>query len=147
MLTTSSNVLPLHHKQTFPPIIWIFIEGEGDGIESMLPFKTFSTLRSTLLGNNIGEGGVKSQGKKWFDVIYRRVPKVLAAMSKQMVPLRSMLRSSKREWRLKVATWGLDHRFPPSSTSSSNLIHLKAKIERWNNFFLLTIAVYIYIFS
>ena len=34
-------------KQTFPPIIWIFIEGEGDGIESRLPFKIFSTL---LLG-------------------------------------------------------------------------------------------------
>ena len=30
--------------QTFPPIIWIFTEGEGDGIESRLPFKTFSTL-------------------------------------------------------------------------------------------------------
>ena len=39
-----SNVLPLHHKQTFTPIIWIFTEGEGDGIESRLPFKTFSTL-------------------------------------------------------------------------------------------------------
>ena len=24
-----SNVLPLHLKQTFPPIIWIFTEGEG----------------------------------------------------------------------------------------------------------------------
>ena len=38
-----SNVLPLHLKQTFPPIIWIFTEGEGDGIESRLPFKIFST--------------------------------------------------------------------------------------------------------
>ena len=47
MFTTPSNVLPLHLKQTFPPIIWIFIEGEGDGIESRLPFKIFSTL---LLG-------------------------------------------------------------------------------------------------
>ena len=35
MLTTLSNVLPLHLKQTFSPIIWIFIEAsesEGDGI-------------------------------------------------------------------------------------------------------------------
>ena len=39
-----SNVLPLHLKQTFPPIIWICTEGEGDGIESRLPFKIFSTL-------------------------------------------------------------------------------------------------------
>ena len=34
--------------QTFPPIIWIFTDGEGDGIESRLPFKIFSTLQSTL---------------------------------------------------------------------------------------------------
>ena len=44
MLTTPSNVLPLHLKQTFPAIIWIFFEGEGDKIKSRLPFKMFSTL-------------------------------------------------------------------------------------------------------
>ena len=44
LLTTPCNVLPLHLKQTFPPIIWIFTEGEGDGIKSRLPFKIFSTL-------------------------------------------------------------------------------------------------------
>ena len=41
-LTMPKNVLPLHLKQTFPPIIWIFTKGEGDGndgIESRLPFK------------------------------------------------------------------------------------------------------------
>ena len=38
------NVLPLHLKQTFLPIIWIFNEGEGDGIKFRLPFKIFSTL-------------------------------------------------------------------------------------------------------
>ena len=37
-----SNVLPLRLKQTFPPIIWIFTE--GDEIKSRLPFKIFSTL-------------------------------------------------------------------------------------------------------
>ena len=36
--------LPLHLKQTFPPIIWIFTEGESDRIESRLPSKIFSTL-------------------------------------------------------------------------------------------------------
>ena len=46
LLTTPSNVLPLHLKQTFLPIIWIFTEGEGDGINSRLPFKIFSTLTS-----------------------------------------------------------------------------------------------------
>ena len=40
-----SNVLPLHLKQTFPPRIWIFTKGEGDGIESRLTFKIFSTLQ------------------------------------------------------------------------------------------------------
>ena len=44
LLTTPSNVLPLHLKQIFPPMIWIFTEGEGDRIESRLPFKIFSTL-------------------------------------------------------------------------------------------------------
>ena len=29
-------------KQTFPPIVWIFTE--GDGIESRNPFKVFSSL-------------------------------------------------------------------------------------------------------
>ena len=36
--------VPLHLKQTFPHLIWIFTESEGDGIESRLPFKIFSTL-------------------------------------------------------------------------------------------------------
>ena len=47
MLTKPSNVLPLHLKQTFPPIIWIFTEGEDDGIKSKLPFKIFSTLTNS----------------------------------------------------------------------------------------------------
>ena len=38
LLTMPSNVLVLHLKQAFPPIIWIFTEGEGDGNESRLPF-------------------------------------------------------------------------------------------------------------
>ena len=49
LLTTPSNVLPLHLKQTFQPIIWIFFEGKGDGIESRLPFEIFSTLLVTNL--------------------------------------------------------------------------------------------------
>ena len=39
-----SNDLSLHIKQTFPAIIWIFTEDEGDGIKSRLPFKIFSIL-------------------------------------------------------------------------------------------------------
>ena len=33
LLAMPSNVLPLHFKQTFPHIIWIFTEGESDEIE------------------------------------------------------------------------------------------------------------------
>ena len=44
LLTTPSNVLPLHLKQTFLPIIWIFNQDGGDGIVSRLPFKIFLTL-------------------------------------------------------------------------------------------------------
>ena len=44
ILTMPSNVLPFHLKQTFPPIIWLFTEGEGDGIKSRLPFKIIFTL-------------------------------------------------------------------------------------------------------
>ena len=44
LLTRPSNILPLHLKQTFPPTIWIFIKGEGNGIKSRLPFKIFFTL-------------------------------------------------------------------------------------------------------
>ena len=36
LLTRPGNVLPLHLKQTFPSIIWIFTEGEGDEIKSKL---------------------------------------------------------------------------------------------------------------
>ena len=49
LLTIPSNVLPLHLKQTFQPLIWIFTEGEGDGVESRLPFKIFSTLNNFLM--------------------------------------------------------------------------------------------------
>ena len=52
LLTTPSNVEPLHLKQTFPHIILIFTEsegeGDGDGIESRLPFKIFSTLTQNM---------------------------------------------------------------------------------------------------
>ena len=35
----------LYLKQTSPSIIWIFTEGEGDGIKFRLPFKILSTQR------------------------------------------------------------------------------------------------------
>ena len=44
LLTTPSNVLPLHLKQAFPHIIWIFTEGEGYGFESRLSSSIFSIL-------------------------------------------------------------------------------------------------------
>ena len=44
LLTTPSNVLPFHLK-------WIFTE--GDGIESRLPFKTFSTLSNVPICHQV----------------------------------------------------------------------------------------------
>ena len=49
--------MPLHLKQTFPSIIWIFTEGECDGIESRLPCKIFPTLFILL--------GIYNFGKKY----------------------------------------------------------------------------------
>ena len=49
MLTLPSNVLPLYLKQTFPPIIWIFMEGEGDGIESRITSQIFSNVIFQIL--------------------------------------------------------------------------------------------------
>ena len=60
--TTPSNVLPLYRKQTFPSIIWIFTEVEGDGIESRLPLKIFSTLLY-LCWNSGYKGGSKNLKK------------------------------------------------------------------------------------
>ena len=36
LLTSPSNILPYYLKDNFLLIIWIFTEGEGDGIESRL---------------------------------------------------------------------------------------------------------------
>ena len=41
----------LGNKQTFPPIIWIFTEDEGDGNKSWLLLKIFSTLYAHELQN------------------------------------------------------------------------------------------------
>ena len=43
LLTTPNNVLTSHIKQTYPSMIWIFIEGEGDRVEFRRPFKIFFT--------------------------------------------------------------------------------------------------------
>ena len=43
-IQTIGQVLLEVIRQTFPPIIWIFTEGEGDGIKYRLPFKILSTL-------------------------------------------------------------------------------------------------------
>lgn len=53
--------------------------------------------------------------------------KLLASMSSITVPFSRRLRSSKSECSDRVATWGLLHLLPPSSTSSSNFIHLREK--------------------
>ena len=44
LLTTPSNVLPSHLKQTFPSIIWTFNQSEEDEVEVKLSSEIFSTL-------------------------------------------------------------------------------------------------------
>ena len=44
LLTSPSNVLPLHPKQTFRLLNWIFTQDEGDGIEFRISSLIFSTL-------------------------------------------------------------------------------------------------------
>ena len=44
LLIMPRNVLPLHLKQNFQPMIWIFTEIEGDKIKFRLLIKIFSTL-------------------------------------------------------------------------------------------------------
>ena len=50
LLTIPSIVLPLHLKQTFPPIFWIFTEGEGDGIFLNLFYFKFLIIRIKITG-------------------------------------------------------------------------------------------------
>lgn len=50
--------------------------------------------------------------------------KECASVSNITVPFKTRLRNSNSECNDNVATCGLDHRLPPSSTSSSNFIHL-----------------------
>ena len=49
LLTSPSNVLPLHLKQTFPPIILIFNEGEGNGIEFRLLYCTLLLAMGVII--------------------------------------------------------------------------------------------------
>ena len=95
LLTMPSNILPLHLKQTFPPIIWIFIEGEGDGIESRLPFKFFSTLRKIL--------------QNWFHPIMRWAQIMCSVMPcSTNINDRSNTKDSKFNFRISTA-WPINY--------------------------------------
>ena len=48
-----------------------------------------------------------------------------ASISNKTTPFVKKFLNSSKEWMDNVVTWGLDHRFPLSSTSSSNSTHLK----------------------
>ena len=45
--TMTSNIFAIHLNQTFLPIIWIFTEGEGDGIKPRILFKIFSAIKNS----------------------------------------------------------------------------------------------------
>ena len=58
-----SNVLPLNLTQTFPSIVWIFTEGEGDGLTMRLHFKNVWTLQLYVPGCSfwLGENSPESR--------------------------------------------------------------------------------------
>ena len=60
-MSTTSYVLTLHLKQAFPPIIRIFTEGEGDGIDSRQPFKIFATLLEWLQLRSFGSNKLSTE--------------------------------------------------------------------------------------
>ena len=61
--------------------------------------------------------------------------KAAALRLRMIVPAAIQLLTSKSEKSDKVATCGFDHLSPPSSTSSSNLIHLHVRKIIWFNLF------------
>ena len=48
LLTTPSNVLPIHLKQTFPPIIWILLKVKVMGLNPGYPLKKFCLNSNTF---------------------------------------------------------------------------------------------------
>ena len=78
LMAMPSTVLPLHLKQTFPPIIWIFTEDEGDGIESRLCFKIFSSL---IIQTNVDKPGwVSCDSVPSFSVLFPGVERLIVEL-------------------------------------------------------------------
>ena len=56
LLTTHSNVVPLYLKQIFPPIIWIFTEGEVDWIQATSwNLLYFNSMANCYIWNALGQ--------------------------------------------------------------------------------------------
>ena len=62
LFTMPSNVWPLHLKQTFPSIFWIFTEDEGDGIECRLSSYFTSAYSTTFSDPHTIRGRDRSWG-------------------------------------------------------------------------------------
>ena len=58
----------LHLKQNFQPIIWIFNEVEGDGIESRLPVRIFSSLHIFHFISNFISFEIFRNGAIWLAI-------------------------------------------------------------------------------
>ena len=67
LLTSLSNVLPDYLKQIFPPMIWIFTQGEEDEIVSNLSSWIFSTLLKVLKFDSIC-GAICQKSSKYFNL-------------------------------------------------------------------------------
>ena len=74
---------------------------------------------------------IRNESNKWIKLISY----LDASMSSKMVPLVNKFLNSNNECSDRVATWGFDQRLLPSSTSSSNLTHLKEQTRLSGNKF------------
>lgn len=113
---------------TFPQVNFTQEQGELDRWKYFPSVKNMPLLGVTLsFISEVRDPALTILSKMRSAICSRDV----ASMSNMTVPFNKRLRSSNKEWSESVATWGFDHLFPPSSTSSSNLIHLqKIKDEK-----------------
>ena len=113
LLTAPSNVLPLQLKQNYSPIIQIFTEGEGDGIQSKLLFKIISNLKveNILKGTTVSISSpsppvkIQIMGGK---VCLRCKGKTLLGIVNKLLKTKSLLASP-----TKILPLHLKQTFPP----------------------------------
>ena len=110
LLTTPSNDLPLHLKQTFPPKILI-TEVEDDGIKYWLPFK----LKSFVLYSKISSANIGPFLKKKYLACIVEVVEVIGKATRSERRKKGFFSRSDKSslvWNLLVKYIRIRHTFP-----------------------------------